>query len=426
MNKKLLVVTYYWPPSAGSGVQRWLKFVKYLPEFGWMPYVCTPENPAFDLRDETLLKDVPPAAEVLHLPISEPHRMFSRLTKNKPGVFPSEKKSLTASLIAFMRGNFFVPDPRIGWVRPAAGFLEDFIRHEKISHLITTGPPHSMHLIGLRLKKRIPSLCWVADFRDPWSEWHLLDELKVTAPVRWLHQRMEKMVLAQADKVLTVTPYLSKRFETLGGRSVTCITNGYDDDDGWNMPYVRTKHFTIRHTGLLRDAWPFLEAVKEAASVNDEFRRAVRVEFTGVVHAGFRQQAEADDVLRSLTSFVPYVPHNTLPALYAQTDVLLLVIPNVPLARGYLPGKLFEYLASKRPVIGLGPEDGDAAAVLRQAGAGQMAGWTNTGKIKQLLLMYFDLWKQGESLTTAGAPGFSRRQLTFNLAQLLEQQVEVS
>lgn len=423
MEKKVLIITYYWPPSAGSGVQRWLKFVKYLPQYGWIPFVCTPDNPSFGLRDDSLLRDVPPEAEVLRLPIWEPYQLIGRrATGAAAQVLPPARTKWWQRVAAWVRGNFLVPDPRVFWVRPAARFLEDFIHHENISHIITTGPPHSMHLIGLRLKKKLPSLNWLADFRDPWSEWFLLDDLKVTPPVRWVHQRMERKVLTTANTVVTVTPYLAARLAQLSGRKVACITNGYDEDDRWQLPYERTENFTIRHAGILRDATPFLEAVKQAWREQPEMKDLMRIEFIGMVHEEFRRQIEADVALRTSTSFVDYVPHAQLPILYARTDLLLLVIPNVALAKGYLPGKLFEYLASGRPIIGLGPEDGDAAEIVRQAGAGVMANWTNIEKIKHALLDYFNRWKRGENPVTPAAGQFSRRQLTGQLVRLLQAQ----
>lgn len=424
MSKKVLIVTYYWPPSGGSGVQRWLKFVKYLPEFGWTPYVLTPENPAFDLRDESLLKDIPPEAEVLRLPIWEPYRLLGKTKgkdEKKAKIFFSSGKSWTQKIMRFIRGNFFIPDPRMFWVTPASRFLEDFILQEKISHVVTTGPPHSMHLIGMRLKKKVPALRWVADFRDPWSEWHLLDEWQVSRPVRKIHQYLEKKVLTRADAILTVTPGLAAHFGQLANRKVVCITNGYDDSDVSDIQYVRTNRFTIRHTGLVKDARPFMEAVKQVALENAAFKDAVLVDFTGEVHPDFRSYVENDETLKQITRFSGYKPHRELPALYAQTDVLLLVIPDVPLARAYLPGKLFEYLAAKRPVIGLGPEDGDAAAILAKTGAGMVIEPKNSITIKEELLRLFSDWQRNTDAisTGTGIESYSRKSLTGELVGLL-------
>src|SRR5690606_24179404 len=186
--KKVLIITYYWPPSGGSGVQRWLKFAKYLPSYGWEPHVFTPENPSFGVRDPSLQRDVPPEAEVIHFPIWEPYDFFHRIaawtgSKKNAGataLAPAGSKSFFGKLSTWIRGNFFVPDPRIFWVRPSAKFLPDYLKDNGIQTIITTGPPHSVHLIGLKLKEKLPHLRWLADFRDPWSEWGMWDSLRVS------------------------------------------------------------------------------------------------------------------------------------------------------------------------------------------------------------------------------------------------------
>src|SRR5688572_9799464 len=214
-NKKVLIITYYWPRSGGSGVQRWLKFAKYLPQLGWEPYIFTPENPSVTIRDESLLKDVPAEAEVIRFPIWEPYEYFfkisSAMSQQKSGSAPdlvaTKNKSLFQKISTFVRGNFFIPDPRVFWVTPSVKFLHDFLKEREIRTIITTGPPHSLHLIGLKLKKKDPSLQWLADFRDPWSEWGLLDSLNISPLARTLHRRLEKKVLKGADKIITITPF---------------------------------------------------------------------------------------------------------------------------------------------------------------------------------------------------------------------------
>src|SRR5687767_10726024 len=208
--KKVLIIAYYWPPSGGSGVQRWLKFVKYLPSFGWKPYVFTPANPSFEIKDESLLKDVPDEAEVIRFPIWEPYSLFNALSgKNKKGdksfIPDSSKRSLFQKFSIWIRGNFIIPDPRVFWVRPSVKFLSEYLKKNQINTVITTGPPHSIHLIGLRLKKNNPSLKWLADFRDPWSEWGFLDSIHTGIIAKSFHRRLEKKVLKAADEVITIT-----------------------------------------------------------------------------------------------------------------------------------------------------------------------------------------------------------------------------
>ncbi|MEQ8423858.1 MAG: glycosyl transferase, partial [Cyclobacteriaceae bacterium] len=204
-NKKVLIITYYWPPSGGSGVQRWLKFVKYLTRMGWEPYVYTPENPSFTIKDPSLDKDVPNSVEVLKLPIWEPYQLFfwlqgiaGKRKTQQSDLISTGKKSLFQKVSSWIRGNFFIPDARIYWVKPSVTFLSGFIGANQIGRIITTGPPHSIHLIGLKLKKKLPEIQWIADFRDPWSEWDLLDTLSLTSWARSRHRKLERSVLSTA------------------------------------------------------------------------------------------------------------------------------------------------------------------------------------------------------------------------------------
>lgn len=421
--KKVLIITYYWPPFGGSGVQRWLKFVKYLPELGWTPYVFTPENPAFGLRDESLLADVPAEAEVIHFPIWEPYKLFSLVSGaagRKSGSTPaalvnSGDASVFARISKWLRGNLFIPDPRRFWVRPSVSFLADFITENKIRTIVTTGPPHSLHLIGLKLKKKIPALNWVADFRDPWSEWGFLDTLRVSGAVRQLHKRLEKQVLRTADSVVTITPFYVKQFERLGGRHVHLVTNGFDEEDFAGFRPERVEEFVIRHVGIVNercDPTAFMMAMKELYQ-EGTFTGDPVVEFIGDVNPGFRLFVERDEVIRTFTRFVAPVPHDQLMSIYRTSAVHLLVLQGYKDAEGYLPGKLFEYLATGIPVLGIGPSQGDAAFLLKETQQGIMIDASDHKAIKEAVKTLYTNWKAGV-LTSSSEKNlkYSRRKLT--------------
>ena len=427
--KKVLIITYYWPPSGGSGVQRWLKFVKYLPSLGWQPYVFTPENPSFEIRDDTLLKDIPAEAEVIHFPIWEPYNIFkgiSKLLGKKPmsqiDLVAVQKKSFFQSLTTWIRGNLFIPDARIFWVGPSVKFLNDFLLSNEITTIITTGPPHSVHLIGGKLKKKNPSLRWIADFRDPWSEWDLLDTLSLTSWARREHQKLERKVLKQADRVITIAPFHVDRFEALGGRRVDLITNGFDEEDFQGIEKIKTTKFTIRHIGMvdeLRDPKPFMQAAKSLAMESTDFLANVKIEFIGAVNTTFREYVTNDSILSSITVFSKPKPHETLLKLYGETDVQLLVLAHTPLAAGNLPGKFFEYLASRNFIFGVGPENGDAANILIQTKAGIMIDPNSADQIKSSLRNKFEQWKNGGVQEKGDIATFSRRELTKRLSDLI-------
>ncbi|NOS54698.1 MAG: glycosyltransferase family 4 protein [Cyclobacteriaceae bacterium] len=430
---KVLIITYYWPPSGGSGVQRWLKFVKYLSQMGWEPIVFTPENPSFTIQDNSLLKDVPQSVEVIKLPIWEPYYLFFKISKiaGKKSVKQSDfistgKKSIFQKLSSFIRGNFFIPDARIFWVKPSVSFLEDFIKSNKIDRIITTGPPHSIHLIGLKLKEKNPSLKWVADFRDPWSEWDLLDTLSLTRLARSRHKNLEKKVLTMADRIITIAPYHVKRLEALSGRQVDLITNGFDEDDFKGIVHQKTSKFTIRHIGVvdeLRDPRPVMEVIKAICLKDDLFQQNVLIEFIGNVNSTFKSYVMSDIILKSVARFVDQVPHAQLLKLYGETDLQLLVLAHTSIAPGNLPGKFFEYLASGNPILGIGPVDGDAGMVLSQSGGGKIFERSNEVGIKEAIQEFYLQWTKGDLTPNAANMVYSRKQLTQQLIRILAPEI---
>ena len=430
-SKRVLIITYYWPPSGGSGVQRWLKFVKYLDRLGWETFVVAPENPSFTTQDPSLLKDVPVNTEVLKLPIWEPYNAFHKLsgwfgskkTNTSDFISTNKKKSMFGRVANWIRGNVFIPDPRIFWVRPVTTFLSDFIQSNHIDKIITTGPPHSVHLIGSRLKKKYPALKWVADFRDPWSEWDLLDTLDLTPFARKRHQKLERRVLEQADRVITIAPFHVQRFEALGQRKVELITNGFDVDDFEKVSRVRTSKFTIRHTGVvdeLRDPRPMMEALKRAFVADPSMKENTTVEFIGNVNSSFQAFVKNDPLLSTVVRIIPSIPHAELLKLYGATDLLLLILAHTAIAPGNLPGKFFEYLASGVPILASGPVGGDADTVLRDVKAGSLYKVDQVEEMSRELLSQYRAWLKAETPRATDPSPYTREKLTSHLATILE------
>jgi glycosyltransferase involved in cell wall biosynthesis len=426
---KILIITYYWPPSGGSGVQRWLKFVKYLPASGWKPYVVAPENPSFTIRDETLLNDVPPEAKIVRLPIWEPYNAFFKLSRlfGKRNVRQSDfvstgKKSAFHKASSWVRGNLFIPDARVFWVNPSVRFLKKYIAEHQIGHIVTTGPPHSVHLIGLKLKAHNPMLKWVADFRDPWSEWDLLDTLSLSLRARKKHRALEREVLHAANRVITIAPFHVQRFEELGGRNVDLITNGFDEDDFKEIVHARTDKFTIRHVGIvdeLRDPRPVMVALKQITESNSEFAKEVRLEFIGNVNSYFKSFVTNDPVLSQFTKFIDTIPHAQLLKLYGETDVQLLVLAFTAIAPGNLPGKMFEYLASGNPILAIGPTHGDAADVLKQTQSGEIFEHADIEGIRKNIVLGYRKWKEGVPPAPRDVKPYTRQHLTEQLVRIL-------
>ena len=435
MSKKVLIITYYWPPSGGSGVQRWLKFAKYLPEFGWEPIIFTPENPDFDFKDESLLKDVSDDLEVIKFPIWEPYGIYKRLLGKRVveqgQISDKNKSSVISKLSVWVRGNFFIPDPKVFWVRPASKFLMNYVKDNNIQHIITTGPPHSMHLIGSRLKKRIPSLNWVADFRDPWSSWDLYDKLRLAFFAKKKHLTLERRVLRKANSVITINSDLQRELNIHSKTQVSLITNGYDKADfdsyefGVNqlMSSDRNK-FHIVHVGIyneLRDPLEFWDAIKYLRSKYDDFNLCISIDFYGSVSSGIISRIEEDEDLKDCVHFYGYVSHSKVYEVYAGADVLLLPMNRSRTIYKNVPGKLFEYLFVRKPILLIGTNDSDPQKIVEECKAGVFVPFDNVECLQKKILDLFSSWKRKEHLFMAhGFEKYERKNLTGKLVEILD------
>ncbi|HEY5689848.1 MAG TPA: glycosyltransferase family 4 protein [Cyclobacteriaceae bacterium] len=429
-NRKVLIITYYWPPSGGSGVQRWLKFTKYLTRKGWEVIVFTPENPSFTIKDDSLNGDIPDSVEVIRFPIWEPYQIFFKLQRifggkeiGQSDFISTGNKSIFQKISSWIRGNFFIPDARIFWVKPSVIFLSDFVASNEINKIITTGPPHSIHLIGLRLKKKLPDIKWVADFRDPWSEWDLLDTLSLNSWSKARHRKLEHEVLTKSDRVVTIAPYHVNRFEKLSNRKVYLITNGFDAEDFNNIHHTHNDKFTIRHIGIvdeLRDPRPLMGALKKLFQEQPDLVNAIEIEFIGNVNSSFKSFVTTDSMLSRVTSFIKQVPHDELLQIYGKTDLQLLVLANSAIAPGNLPGKFFEYLASGNPILAIGPTAGDAANAIGETFSGEVHEHEDEKGITTSLLKFYTAWQDGVRDATRNISMYSRDELTMELIQLLE------
>jgi glycosyltransferase involved in cell wall biosynthesis len=386
---KVLIITYYWPPTGGPGVLRWLKFVKYLPQFGWKPYVYTPSNPQAFVTDNSLEKDIPKEAEILKTKITEPHNLFFFFNnKNKsvaPGFLQEQKSQSTfLNFAKWVRGNLFIPDPRVWWVKPSVSYLEKIIKKENIKVVISTGPPHSMHLIGMKLKQKT-GVKWIADFRDPWTGIDFYRQLNVTSWADKRHKKLEHQVLKNADMVLAVGETLKNELIELGAKKSVVITNGFDGDDFKNLSKNKenSDKTTITYTGSLngdRNPVAFWEALAKLNNTYPNLKNLLQIKLIGTVD--YRVKESISNLgLNELVNYVSPMPYNQSLQEQKNADILLLVVNNTPNAKGILTGKFFEYLSSGNYILAIGPEDGDVAAILKESYAGEIFDYHQSDKI---------------------------------------------
>lgn len=395
IRKRVLLITYYWPPSGGSGVQRWLKFAKYLPQNGWQPVIYCPENPDYTVLDESLEHDIPKEAEIIRGPIFEPYRFFRKITGQKEvigtGLTSSGSNnsgpSLLKHLMIWIRGNVFIPDARMFWVKPSISRLSKYLIKNPVNAIVSTGPPHSCHLIALGLKKKFPQLKWIADFRDPWTTIDFYQDLKIGRIADRQHHKLEKLVVEKCDELIVVTPGMQEEFKQRFNRErIQYIANGYDAADYESLKELSStakdsnkqeKTFNICHIGTIppaRNPIALWKAIERLRNEHPQLRSRLKVELTGKVDSHILATLKESTISENVHHNV-YVPHKDIPKVQAGADLLLLIINDSPNAKQILTGKLFEYLASSKPILCIGPTDSDSASVLKETGAGVVFGY---------------------------------------------------
>lgn len=426
--RRVLIISYYWPPSGGAGVQRWLKFVKYLREFGWEPVIYTPENPEFPSLDESLFKDIPEVIEIVRTPIWEPYRFYKKLIgagKNERinAGFLSEKKrpGMAEKFSIWLRGNFFIPDARKFWIRPSVNFLVKYLAQKPVDAIVSTGPPHSMHMIALGVKKKT-GIPWLADFRDPWTNIDFYHELMLSGWADKKHHRQELSVLKEADEVVVISRSMRTDFAGILNRDYTVITNGYDMDDVSNLETVPDKKFSISHIGTMvktRNPEALWQALSKEAGQNPVFAANLELKLVGSVDYSVNESLDRAG-LRQFVKLVSYLPHDEVIKVQQQSQVLLLLINDTPNAKVILPGKFFEYMASRRPILCIGPKDGDAAQVIAETGSGMVVEKDNALGLQQAVQELFSRFLSGDTgMKSHNIGKYSRRELTAALAARL-------
>ncbi|WP_010252342.1 glycosyltransferase family 4 protein [Myroides injenensis] len=427
MKEKVLIISYYWPPAGGPGVQRWLKFVKYLPGFDIEPIVYIPENPTYPLIDHNIADEVDQDIVIIKNKIKEPYRFANVLSSKKTssmsaGMIPnSRNQSKLEKLLLWVRGNMFIPDARVGWVAPSVEFITNYLKaNPDITKVITTGPPHSMHLIGLELKKAL-SIKWIADFRDPWTTIGYHKELKLSKRAAEAHLNFEKEVLNHADHIIVTSKSTKEEFATKTNQPISVVTNGYDTTNVG--PVKLDEKFTLSHIGSFlsnRNPRVLWKAISELRKENKEFKDAFELKLIGKISKDILDTIK-EFKLDSCTTNMGYISHNDSLIQMRASQVLLLVEIDSEDTKAIIPGKVFEYMAAERPILAIGPEDSDFFEIIKQTNTGKIALYSEKEKIRDILLAYFEQYKSKDlKVYGMGLQYFSRKRLTEKLADIIK------
>jgi len=419
---KVLIITYYWPPAGGSGVQRWLKFVKYLPGFDVEPVIYTVQDPKYALMDKTLEKEIPKNIEILKQPIWEPNNLLSlfnnKQQKTSSG-FLNPNPSFFEKQLQYIRANYFIPDARKYWIKPSVKFLSEYLNNNKVDVIITTGPPHSLHLIGMELKRRFP-IKWISDFRDPWTDIDYFHQLPLSKKSKQKHKELEEKVLQQSDAILVVGKTMKTKFEQFN-KNIHVISNGYDGDlmrDKLELD----KKFSITHIGLMnadRNPKNLWEVLSELIDENTDFTEDLEIKLVGKVAEEVKQNILARK-LEGMTCYIDYVSHDDVMKYQKSTQVLLLAVNNVPSSKGIVTGKIFEYLQANRPVLAIAPKDGDLAEIIKKTNSGEVVGFDDKDKLKKVIKDYYNSYKNKIlHIGSKNIEQYHRKNLTKKLAKVI-------
>lgn len=432
MHKRVLIITYYWPPSGGITVLRMLKFSKYLRQNGWEPVIFTADGAGYPTLDPGNERDVPAGAEVIRQPIWEPYDWYKKVMgkkqdENVVNVLATETEDggWKHRLAIWVRSNFFIPDARAFWIAGSVKKLTAYLQENPVDAMISTGPPHSNNRIATLVKKQT-GLPWIANFQDPWTQVDYFSSLPLTAWARRRHERMERELLDLADLKVIVSPSWREDLRRLNPGRVEVITNGFDPEDFAQLRRQPQGKFSVSHIGIMgfdRYAEEFFDAIvelnAELPGFRDNFRLNLRGEVDYRILAAIREKG-----LEAQTDYQGAVARAKALQLILDSQLLLLLQNQADNAKGRIPGKLFEYLAVRRPVLNFGPTDGDVARILDQANAGVTFTYAgNKDRVKALLGSHYDKFLAGEDTTVPGENinQYAYPELTKRLAGYLDE-----
>lgn len=377
--KKVLVITYYWPPSGGAGVQRWLKMSKYLSRQGVEVFILTVDKnyAAFPDYDNSLTRDVDPQLKVYTTKATNYFKFYEKMVGKenipKAGFSNVDPSKISNKIIGKLRSHIFIPDPRKGWNKYALKKAKELIQENDIKNVITSSPPHSTQLIGLKLKSTFPKINWISDMRDPWTDIYYYYLLGHSYFSKSIDRSYERKVFIECDTITTVSYglkdiFTSKANVDIDPDKVKVITNGFDSEDFAGLENIDEGKFVIAYTGTMSEQYSPEVFLKAYVKLQMEYGDKLTLRFIGKLSEGIAEYARK---LGVNFEFIPQVPHDEIIRYQLSANLLLLVIPDVPNNTGIITGKMFEYLASRNNIVVIGPKDGEAAKYVSIVGAGK-------------------------------------------------------
>jgi glycosyltransferase involved in cell wall biosynthesis len=425
--KKVLVISYYWPPAGGISIIRPLKLIKYLKEYGWEPVLCTADNPHYPIEDDAALREVPRDLEIIKVPIREPYELYKAITKQKNKsaladvIQNAPKNTWSHKFSVWARGNFFIPDARCLWIAPVVKKLKKYIASNNIDAIITTGPPHSVNRIGTLLKKEC-GLPWLADFQDPWTQVDYYKHFRISSWADARHKRMEQEVFTKADLVTIVSPSWKRDLESIGARNVEVIPLGYDPVD-FNTIEKLDEKFSITHLGLLgedRNPLVLVEVLKELCVELKDFEDNLEFKLVGKVNSVLKSKVE-ELGMRAQCKFVDQLTRPEAINLMQSAQILLLLLNKAENVSGRIPGKLFEYIGANRPILCLGPKGTDVERIVTDIEAGVSIDYKNKDELKSYLLLKYQKYLDGTLILESKAKEkYTHREVSAKFATYLD------
>lgn len=439
--KKVLFIVYHYPPAAGAATQRVLKFLKYLPKFGWEGSVLTVDEVDYPDLDNSLVDKIPAGTKVYRTKFWTPFGIYRRLTGRKPkekipvAFIKDDHKSFAERISVFLRLNFFLPDAKVGWIPYAVKEGVRLIRDEKIDAIISSGPPHTCHLIARNIKRKT-KIKWVADFRDPWTDIDYYSGMKRTKIAEWCDLRMEKSVLREADCVVSASDGYLNILKSKGVKnSFEVITNGFDPDDFVDIPKIETNKLVITYTGnmsITRNPEMLWQVLDELVTENSDFKQKFEFWFAGVMDDEIRAAIQSRPFFKNFKDF-GYVSHSKAIELVFNSHLLIMIVNKVKTSNEILPGKIFEYIATGNQIMVIGPEEGEACKLIRQVGQGEAFDYVKKDEMKAYIIERFKDSKEGnlpatmnlkhqagiEQYYSEKCHKFTREKITEKLASIL-------